>query len=68
MIPMSKAKLRIVKLVAAVRVNAPFVRAFGHDEEPCALLICVGQGSEPHRSELPGAANSWSAKTWPTVE
>ena len=42
----SKAKLCIAELVAAVGVNAPFIRAFGHGEEPCALLICVGQGSE----------------------
>ena len=46
MITRSEAKLCIVELVAAVRVNALFTWAFGHDEEPCALPSCVGQGSQ----------------------
>ena len=42
----SKAKLGVVVLAAAVSVDSPFVRALGHDEEPCTFTTCVVQAAK----------------------
>ena len=46
LIPGSKAKHSIVKLVAAMRIHTPFIWTLGHDEEPSALTMLFIQRTE----------------------
>ena len=63
LITRSGAKRGAVALVAAVSVDSPFLWALGHIEESCTFTGCVVEPPRPHKSELPGAANSGSDVT-----
>ena len=52
LIPWSKAKRRIVKLVAAMRINTPFIWALGHDEETSALTMLLIQRTESPQTRM----------------
>ena len=46
LIPGTKAKRRIVKFVAAMRIHTPFVWTLGHDEESSTLPMLLVQSTE----------------------
>ena len=46
LIPGTKAKRRIVKCVAAMRIHTPFVWTLGHDEEASTFPMLLVQSTE----------------------
>ena len=46
LIPGTKAKRRIVKFVAAMRIHTPFVWALGHDEEASTFPMLVVESTQ----------------------
>ena len=52
LVPGSKAKRCIVKLVAAMRIHTPFVWALGHDEETSALTMLLIQSTESPQTRM----------------
>ena len=46
LIPGSKAKRCIIKLVAAMLIHTPFIWELGHDEETSTLAMLLVQGTE----------------------
>ena len=63
----SEAKVGVVEFVTAMSTNPPIIWTLGHDHEARAFTTGIVQPS-PHKSELPGAANSGSENTSPSVE
>ena len=63
----SQAKRSIEKL-QQLCASTRHSYGLGHDEEPSALTALLFQRTKSHRNELPGAENSRSENTSPTVD